>query len=98
MGESALSVRQRWLEVDGAGLLEAARRKVVDKQGDVAPSRDPCADRSSFSRQAETGMHKNNGREWTRSLRPRQIALDRVALTGAGETHPFVRFGGSAAL
>jgi hypothetical protein len=42
-------------------------------------------------------VQKDDSREWTRSLRPRQIALDRVARPGAGEIHPFVRLAGSAA-
>jgi hypothetical protein len=96
IGESAIRVGEGLLEVDGAGLLEAARGKIVDEQGDIAPSRDPRAERSALCGQAETGVQKNDGREGTRSPRPRQIALDRVALTGAGETDQLVRFGGSA--
>ena len=97
IGESAISVGQGLLEVDGAGLLEATRCKIVDEQGDIAPSRDPRAERSALRRQAETGVQKNDGRERTRSLRPRQIALDRVARASAGEIDPFVRLGGNEA-
>ena len=35
IGACAVSVGKGWLEVDGAGLLEATGRKVVDEQGDI---------------------------------------------------------------
>ena len=42
-------------------------------------------------------LQKNDGGEWTRSLRSRQIALDRVTQASACEIDSFVRFGWRAA-
>ena len=96
IGLSAIGVGQGLLEVDGAGFFQAAGRKVVDEQGDIAPGSDPLADRGSLFRQAETGVQKDHGRERACSLRPGEIALDRVALTGAREFDQFIGRGGSA--
>jgi hypothetical protein len=97
IGQSAIGVGQGWLEVDRAGLLEASRRKVVNEQGDIAPGSDPLADRSPRFRQAEAGVQKDDAREGPCSVRPRQVALDRLDLTGADEFDRSIGCGGSGA-
>ena len=97
IGQRAIGVGQGLMKVDGAGFLEAARRKVVDEQGDITPSRNPLADRASLFRQAEAGVQKDNGRERPSAFGPGQVALDRLALARAHELDALVGGGGSAA-
>src|SRR5208282_1493248 len=51
-GEGAVGVGRRRIEIDGAGLLQAAGCEVVDEQSDVTPVRDLLAERRPVSRQA----------------------------------------------
>ncbi len=84
--QSAVSVRDAFGEIDGAGLLEAAGRKIVDEQRHIAGSRERGFDRAAVRRQAEAGVQEHDGRERPGALRLRQIALDVRAVRDAGLT------------
>ena len=76
-------------KIDRAGLLEAARREIVDEQGRIAGSRKAALDLGAIGWQAEAAMQQDDCREGAGAGGFYEVAAERLA--GGGRGRPRAR-------